>query len=382
MIRVAPLLCAGVIVATCFACSPTPVAVAPPAPPPPLRVAAVCQPSQPASFAQSVTMLAPGFVPGAFGTPPSSSVPLTAQMQADLTAAFTAAPPIFKIALCRLDGVYVDPSATTSWGYRDPTTLKRYIGLSAQGLWGSAGTTPALAYSAYETGQLAEVMKTWLMPWPLASSQVPTPPFFSPAMSGTTSVDTSAMTVLAVLAHEFGHIFWYDKVKASSGHAYNPNGFCRQHAIVGTGFFDKTWQIPVNQPDPFVYFGAPSGDYHASGIVQLSDLYLPLQNGNYTSAAQMLNSLYTNDTGNASGVWPSLLGAVSPEEDFVETLKLFILTRPQANGGLPITSMPLNIFATPNTNVPTYTPDIFADLTRVKKRELARQLLCIASASP
>jgi hypothetical protein len=315
-------------------------------------------------------MLSSGFVPGNLQAPvaPNPPLSLTPRMTADLIDAFRAAPPLFQAILCNLDGIYIDPDATNSWGFRDPNTKRRYIGLAAN-LWGNGGNSSPLPYSAFENSVLAGVMAQVAAPWPPAvPGRVPPPPKYS---SPGAFADTPAMTLLAVLAHEFGHILWFDKVKGNNPH-YDPNAFCTD---AGNNFFSGSWQGQVSQPLPFVTFALRS-DTHASGTGSFDDLKTAINNRDWETAGYILNQFY-------SSVWPSLLGAVSPEEDFAEMVKLFVLTARNTNQGRPITSMPLNIWTDPTLGaLPAYTPDVYAGASGVGNRiVLLRKLRCITNNS-
>lgn len=372
MIRSALLLCAGVIFVASVACAP---ASSPP-PPPPVAPhgLANCDVNKPNNFPLAVTMLAPGFVPGNLQAPapPNPPLALTPQMQTDLIAAFTAAPPIFRKALCKLDGIYIDPSAPSSWGFRDPNSHARYIGLAAN-LWGSNGNSPVSVYSDYENSVLDQVMTQYNMPWPAPSGTVPYAPEYESPVSGTSGfdVDTSATTLVAMLAHEFGHILWYDKVKGGDPN-YKPNNFC---SASGNNFFTGSWQGTVNQPKTFVEFAKQSQNTPEPGTGSIAALQAAIQAGQLGTAASDLNTIYTT-------VWPSLLGAVSPEEDFAETVKMFVLTLPGANQSHPITSMPLDIYTVPQLENPTYKPDVYAGWSGVRRTVLVKKVRCITNSSP
>jgi hypothetical protein len=315
----------------------------------------------------------------------------------DLADGFNAAPPNFRQKLCNLTAVYIDTTTcpgnpqscfgANSWGFRNPNnTDERYLALS-QGIWGSIGHSDAGRYSVYETNLLAQVMAQENMRWPL-SSATPPRPAFSGAFSGSTSIDdVPALTVLAALAHEYGHILWYDVLKTPHNNNYKPSVLCRPNPNnKGGGFFDNSWDgMDVNRPRMWLRFGEMMGDQHAHGITQISTLARLIQTmttpDEFQMAAAAFDSLYDNDNNSASGVWPSLFGAISPEEDFVETFKIYILTRPETNSHMPITSMQLNIFGAdsvpPNQPTPAFTPDIFADLGKNLKKELAAKIRCI-----
>jgi hypothetical protein len=347
-------------------------------------------------FADAVQVLSTNSFPDAWLIPPSvptSPLNSSTQIWKDLFNAFNAAPPNFQQQLC-LTTVYINPTSCSgpkhscvganSWGLRYPYDITQHYVALSQSLWDGGGQAPSL--STFETNIFAEVMQQQGMPWPTASATVPGPPAFSPAMnvntSGiTTSVDTPAMAVLAALSHEYGHTLWYDVFKQNYL-IYNPNGF---HCKAGGGFFDNAWNTPVNIPTTWLDFAVTTNDQHASGTVQIGDLYNAIVNKpDLKEAARRLNELYDSDkNGNRSGVWPSLFGAISPPEDFVETFKIYILTNLATNMGMPVTSMPLNIYSTPGVNAPTYTPNIFANLYTnpiMNKKELARKRSCVDAA--
>jgi hypothetical protein len=201
MIRNALLLCAGILVATALACAP---AVAPP--PPPITVATVdC--SSPGNFANSVQRLGANFVPDPLAppgnVPPSNGPIVNPRITTDLANAFALAPPSFLRELCGTSGnpavsLFVQdcpaaPGICTvgSWGYRQRATGARFIALSA-GLW--QGGAAALPYPGFETAVIDNLVGV-----PGLASYV------------SASNDSPEMTVLAVLAHELGHILFWNR---------------------------------------------------------------------------------------------------------------------------------------------------------------------------
>jgi hypothetical protein len=131
------------------------------------------------------------------------------------------------------------------------------------------------------------------------------------------------MNMAAILYHEMGHIIWWVKPI--------PPGFCS-----GDDFF-ITWN-PVNR--------SPGRGFHKFGIEQpgnkpiesykYSDIFADVQNGNLSR----LVKIYSD------GNWSSLFGFVAPDEDFIETYKLWTLaTRP----GSPL----LHLFVTIPTDNPS-----------------------------
>jgi hypothetical protein len=377
------LLCAGILIVTCAAC----------ALPPPAQQHRLdffqstgtgtgnkhCLATD---FASAVMML-PNYVPDPPNPPTGNyaTVERGSPIWTDLVDAFNAAPPKLQPQLC-LTTVFITSNCAssscvgaTSWGFRDPTQhTHRYIGLS-QGFWPTAGQRAEI-YSQYETDLIAQVLAQLQAPWPTTPpSSYPAPPTFQPHVG---TYDTSWMTVLAALAHEYGHILWYDAIKGDDPH-YNPATFCRpQPKIKKDGFFDNSW-YQISVPYQFLNFAAlpTSSDVHL-GSIQTNFLLAAINRKDWQTAASYLNAFYTvdpNDT-DKNAVWPSLFGSVSPEEDFVETFKIYVMTDPKTNNRNPVTSMPLNLYLSPNSN-PAYNPDVYAYIAGSKKKELKKKIGCI-----
>jgi hypothetical protein len=120
-----------------------------------------------------------------------------------------------------------------------------------------------------------------------------------------------AMSVLAVLAHEFGHVYWFDSFVPNAGGSF-ANNFCG-----GIFYPSANWQrnavgVPFSNGNRFVFFGdTPS--YSGSHVPRLPGT---------------LHSIYS------SGNWASALAAFSPVEDFVETFELSVLMTANAGAGL------------------------------------------------
>ena len=404
MIRSALFLCAGIIIAACFACTPAPRPFSGGSGTGTGTGNKICTAQD---FANAALMLPAGYDPGGLQPPTGnySSVTPNSPIWNDLAAAFTAAPPKLQPRLC-LTTIYINQTAcngsapcfgANSWGFRNPNnTAQRYIALS-QTLWPGGGQSAAPPYSQYETASIAQVLaqlKPTSAPWPTPtagpSNTIPTPPTFSTAMyvpptgpsipvDKTGNGTTSGMTVLAALAHEYGHILWYDLIKgAGTNYNYFAAGFCRQNPNApGDGFFDKSWHTVTN-PDTFQPYAAPSPDQHA-GSIQTGDLVSQINSQDWLDAVNSLNTMYSiNPEGtDLNAVWPSLFGSISAEEDFAETFKMFVMTRPNTNQQMPVNSMPLNLFAVPNTTTPTQMPDIYQYIAKLKKKDLKHKFDCI-----
>ena len=240
MIRSAIIVCA--ITATCFACAP---AAPPGASATSHRVVrtSVCDPNNPLSFGDFVQLLAittPLYDPVKLIAPPTNSItslPQIDQRRSDLVNAFTAAPMTFRTALCAVDGIYIDANASTSWGFRTQTNPpQRYIGLSAS-LW-SPGPG-ATIFSDYETQRLQRASNSTIVSYKIDPS---------------TGTDTSQETVLAALAHEYGHILWYDTFNSNGNY---PGGATQFGPNDPTSCkFYHSWNAPLTGPGRFRQFAA------------------------------------------------------------------------------------------------------------------------------
>jgi hypothetical protein len=255
------------------------------------------------------------------------SRPVINDVQTDLANAFAAASTDFKYKLCGLNGIFIDPSgcadpgpgnpydpttcnlsgaliAGFSWGLRtyppNPSPRKRYIGLSL-GLWNNTNT------------------KNPNYQWPCPPSHFCAPPFekFYKAFLDTVAhVDGSssiavkpdpfgpnpAMSVLAVLAHEFGHVYWFDSFVPNPGGSFS-NNFCGGIFYPRGNWGGSAVDVPFSGGNRFVFFGdtLPHPGSHVPGL------------------PRTLHAVHT------SGNWASALAAFSPNEDFVETFELSVL---------------------------------------------------------
>jgi hypothetical protein len=332
MIRSALILSAGLLAAACFAC----VAVAPPPPPPPLSAMSTgtAQISSSAAPARPLDVLpncADGGNPNSFinkvytlsylydpsnttYTPPVGVQPIAGtsalvQYKNDLVSAYCTAAQSFKAQLDDLDGVFITclnenncvPSNQdvfkTSWGFREnvsnQSTLQHtYVALSAD-LWPPGLTQSPMVYSYFEYGIINTLLN-------VASNPLPANQY----LTITPNPNTSVMTVLAALAHELGHIYWWKFAGA-------PNFNC------GAEFSGASWQ----NVDPSIW------QFHRFGMTSPGDTIKGARPG----IGRIINDI--NHNGNVikdlhdiyGGDWASLFATVSPDEDFVETYKLWML---------------------------------------------------------
>jgi hypothetical protein len=234
-----PHLCRSLIVA-----AGGPTATEPPVTEKPAPAAQACDHSSTGNdfVSAKVFLLSPVFDPKSGAAPSPSEIVRhvlpTDPYWNDLTAAFDAAPDFFKDKLCGLDGMFVvqntcAPTGCTaddvidhSWGFRQQTSPpKRYIATSAA-LWKN-GSVPI--FSAYKNLRLRAVLtrlhangRNWFN---LPGSQRP--------QFASASPDTAAMTVLAVLAHEAGHVLWFDVFVPQPGGSFNASNFAAENFTQG-----------------------------------------------------------------------------------------------------------------------------------------------------
>jgi hypothetical protein len=417
MIRTAFLVGASVIAAACVACTPKPQ---PPPGPPVQHRAQLCTDED--SFIKSVRILQPGYDPAdyektRFTDPPVTDDPLPDVVEADLRSAFRIAPKFFQRDVCALDGVFVNPTNCdngescfdASWGFRspyDPNKGKRYIAISrsnwmagrplrkADSRYGGRRTDlrHAQRLTDYSTTQLNTLLKTLNhLTWKV-------PPKFDSKFGSDDSANGPGMTVLAVLAHELGHVRWYDWVEPVPGtpgisHASYYDLSLVMNCVPG-GFFQGSW-TPQGKSEnetfaapPWLAFGDTANDKvvdHATnpkirdfrtpgqrvpeGSQPNADMYQPRHGGNQplVALAASLNDLYSINL-----PWPSLLGSLSPTEDLVETYVLSVLTQTST----PLRSLRLSITSPDGQKVQQ---DVVADLPN--KPALARKLACVSTLS-
>ncbi len=342
MLRSTFLLAASIIVATCFACaSPAPQ---PPAPAPSVTLAC--------STIANVRMLSPSFDPTLANGTPVSTGPAPANIQADLITAYNTAPPFFKNQLCNLTGIFVT-SDFQSWGYRNVSDGSRYIAISTS-LW-SGNPPAAITLDQYENRVFGPPL-SWPQP-PIDSS----PPTYLPV-----TPNVGSMTILAALAHEFGHVFWSDILVFPRGSDPQSSRFCTKiltnswtgnlQPAVWKKFEDldaNPANIPDDDPSDPPLLGDP-GPADAKVIKMIN----ALRANNITKAHKILSRILAQ-----ARPFPSLFGAFSADEQFVETFTLFTLM----NASPPLTSAPLQI-----------SPGLVRDIpaTASHRKRLAKVLQC------
>ena len=321
---IALLLILGVIALVGFACAPSP--------PPPPPVAQVCTDGvlNPVPF-----LKVPFYPKEPFDQrPEADSAPANPEIQSDLTAAFRTAPAFFKTQLCSLQGVYIDPTGCTghdpstcgslsdadiadlSWGFRN-TAKEGFIAISL-GLWRNnpcegAKKVCSPSFQTYETRRLLALLdRTAEKDLRALSAERRRPRLTLPSYG--VSPDVPALSVLAALAHEYGHVWWWQIfVPQPRTEIIDTTTFCN-----GSFYPSGSWQgTPLNLPlHHWLGFGEIRLQPSDSDVLRLRRF---LQSAEYSEAFEVLHRIYSN------GRWASALAAFSPDEDFVETFELFVL---------------------------------------------------------
>jgi hypothetical protein len=350
MIRSALLFCVLVLASIVAGCAPPPVP----------RVAA-----KSCDISSIIHQLKPGFSPVDYGncipgrscgfqdpTQYLADPPSPAAVSA-IQGAYGVAPASFQAALCGLYAIYIDTdtdqSKPSAWGMRErlfPNAsglggYREHIGISATLL---ATLDPQKPYASYEKSILLGLLQpnpsgptthprlrrgaaTWASGLTFTANPDPAPPSLSPS--------PTAIAVLAILAHEMGHIVWFDKVVGQSISASNGP------SPVTDNFTPISWKA-LNHQHGFRTFGAVNNDAQVQRPPVVADVVRDLNDSCNSCAANDLNSIYGKQ-GAYSAEWASLFATVAPDEDFVETYKLLILT---GNSGGPLQSLDLAIPAT------------------------------------
>ncbi len=268
------LVISGVVASLCGSCYPVPV-VQQVAPVP--LMAKVAKPRLTSCSTLDTTKIVeldPGFVAAVYGqcpwnnraqgnqpATPCPNPPIPSQhpklspaqlgvIQGIIASAFGTAPQHLQDELCTVDNIFIDtdPGSMNSpaWGMLDRSRQNaKYIGLSA----GLFADTSQGAYTRLETN----IVEGLLYPQPDPG----TPPLQADAeewlnniwVQANDSADTIVTSTLAVLAHEMGHIIWWNEDI--------PDTSCliSQTNPSGIQFPAINWLGPINNPHGFHRFG-------------------------------------------------------------------------------------------------------------------------------
>jgi hypothetical protein len=360
MKRTVMFLGAAMLAAIGFGC----VAPSPPPPPPLARLAGPPPACNASYFVSKARFVTADFAPSRGAPlPPSGPLPTSPDYAGGLAAAFNAAAPDFQAVLCSLDAVYINaPHCTNwgecfqqSWGWRRtlPTgDIERIVALSGA-FWGS-GTT----YSSYERSLTAALLP--------ASGITYSSPLSCNASGACIGIDDLPMALVAALAHEVGHIRWYEWANGDPAH------YCKGK------FAARSWTGTVHRPP-----AGPNGGYWRHLVTLDRRSYLRahhLWDDRHLKPPQIdaIDALPPGAGQNGliyellapSQPWASLFGAMTPDEDFVEAYKFKVLTDPAAPH--PLTSVVIGV---PQAG----TANIADDYAHGRKPYLKTKVSCIVS---
>jgi len=286
--------------------------------------------------------------------PPINFTPVPASIKQDLTGAFNAAPDFFKGQLCGLAGVFIDPTGCRgydpsgcgslsdedivdySWGFRKYPAGEKYIGTSL-GLWRNGGHAPP--FEQFETRRLRALLNT-LSP---REAHDPHPPIHRPDFLSPTQSTT--MTVLAALAHEYGHALWFDTFVVKPDGKPNPGGPAVIDLFCSGAYYSGSWQGRVELPATrWIGFGDVRNTHQTEGL-NIDDLRSYIKQENFGLAGNFLQKVYSSDE------WASLLATFSPDEDFVEAYQLYVLlfANPNLRSPIQITGTAVNSYDVPGS---------------------------------
>jgi hypothetical protein len=297
------------------------------------------------------------FDPNAGGYQAPTGSPLSDPYARDLATAWEAAATDFRNLLCGLKAVFINPCAATmctdsevlaSWGYRERPSqvgnqgpFNKYIALSA-GIW--SGSNPR-SLDDYEN-RINNSIVGWKR-----------------FRFNTANANFGSQSVLAALAHEYGHVLLYEKHKADSNGNFDYTKFCPSG-------FNQTWTNRAAPPN-FRKFGridpnsqhAPIADSAGDSIAELlSDTI----NDDVASALPILRNLLTGDAG-----WASLFSAFSPDEDVVESFVFYVLI----SSTKPVTSFKLTVLGADGVNYADV-GDVYGEYGAGTKKVLAKKIKC------
>jgi hypothetical protein len=207
--------------------------------------------------------------------------------------AYDLAPWKVKSELCRLSKIIVQTGRFAySWGYWENPETRSVSGTRPNSYVGIRADATSSSLKAVLDNNLADTFSRT-----------------SPSLSliHTVANDSAALGLLAVLAHEIGHIKWHrDGIYASLACYYDvfvEGGWNQNSQLAGSVI--RRWHPTFSEPDA----GGPA-DKHASHL----DVDAPDPHDKDLNPGQVKN-LYTKG-------FVSAVAGISPEEDFVETYAL------------------------------------------------------------
>ena len=332
-----------------------------------------------AYFQQKIHYL-DNYDPTTLQPPIPSADPVDRAYTGRLTQAFDNAPGILHDGLCGVDAIFIVRDASScndqscfasSFGIRvrSANPVKRYIGISQRFLdwWPTLGQ--------YETALITEILsanRNWL-------SISVTPKF------ATAGIDSRVTAVLAALAHEMGHIVWYDTFDPLSGYSLQQMRMFRASLLCNGDFF-ASWMAGAAVQPPPIFRDFLTRPNRRSATQQVADThkfdqadFINVDNNfgatAYIQAVNLLAQIYAT-----TGTWASAFAAVAPDEDFVETYKFNAVVN-ALNGYAP-TNLPVNISIVIGGSPwgASANGDIVGDYLAHKKDVFANKVTCVSQA--
>jgi len=238
-----------------------------------------------------------------------------------------------------------------------------YVGIPAS-LWPIANTN-AISLDRYEQSVIQYLAQNAGNPnWGSSTYPLPT---VSPVTYNNSG--TSWPAVLAVLAHELGHVKFNYTVHPNNKHAQNYDFRDLTDCNIAGGnsidfFMWWTYNGNAKKLMPRNFWRQFGRQDNVNSTRRIDHSISPLLS-DFEDVTQNPNALLYTLYSNAAEPWPSFWGAWSPDEDFVETYVLLAL--------LPnVTSLPINI-----SGYSAY--DVTQNTTQDNKPSLYHKLQCVAN---
>jgi hypothetical protein len=260
-------------------------------------------------------------------------------------AAFKAAPPFLQQELCNnLNYVFVDQGNqgdVIGWAFWEVSGQDngagRWIAIPDEFFQAGPARTTPITNAPLHVIETVILHQLLLPPTSITPLPTNTPPVYSVVP---TSHDTQAYGLLSLMAHEMGHILYYEKCE-------QPPVPSRSQSLcntVLTGWHDRGVRPPIHKfktgfDDSSPSSGPPS---HVPGEPSLKEVIDDFQL--HSNDPKKLRWIYGLSP-NGNIFWADLFAAVAADEDFVETYKIWVLK----NAG--ITGLKLQFTANPQDSV-------------------------------
>jgi hypothetical protein len=263
-------------------------------------------------------------------------------IQGIIANAFTAAPQHLKDELCTVDNIFIDATVSSrnapAWGMLDRSRTnaqgadKKYIGISVALFFPQ---NPLQPYGRLETS----IVKALLEP--------PPPPLPSDeqiwldglTVQANTGTDTLVTSTLAVLAHEMGHIIWWNEDIPDTACLVSPA------TPQGISFHEIAWKKNAVNPHGFHGFGQGRNRSIIENFTR-ADMASNFSRDQLNTLVTEMQSIYDGQK------WTGLFAFTDADEDFIETYKYWALTN--ASGAAKLSSLSI-AFNQPNNAPPQNT---------------------------